>query len=104
MDEIERAVDRVDQPRVRTELAAAFLAVNGVAGKRLRQAPAYQLLDREIGGAHPVLRALGFGLERDFAQKVALGQRSGFTRETAREVGSGGELGADHAPAIGTTP
>jgi hypothetical protein len=46
-----------------------------------------------VGGAHEVLRALGFLDKVDLAPEVAPRQRAGFARERSRKPGAVGEIG-----------
>lgn len=61
---IGRAVDRVDDPDAVADLAAALLAEEGVAWKRLAEAPADQFLDLGIGRREVVLVGLEVELKR----------------------------------------
>src|SRR5690349_3381069 len=83
--EIDRAVDRVDHPQVTPDLPAALLGEQRFAGKLGAEPLHDQRFDRVIGGAHEVLRALGFRDEADLATKVAPRERAGFACERLHE-------------------
>ncbi len=104
MDEVDRAVDRIDQPRTCTHVAAGFLAEHRVVGKRLGESHADVRLHRAIGHADEVLRPLGLGVEVDLAVEIAKRELAGFARKRGGERRAGFNFARRHAAAIGTTP
>ena len=79
-DEVRRAVDRVDHPHLVADLAALFLAEEVILGKGFGQAARQQALDRRIGFAGIVLRALEGDLQRVPAIEPVQRQLAGLDR------------------------
>ena len=86
VDEIQRAVDRVDDPRSVADRPAGFLAKHRVARKRFREPRAAKRFHGTVGDADPVLRvALGFGGIGELAIEIAKRERTRIAREACRE-------------------
>ncbi len=105
VDEVQRAVDRIDQPRALADRAAGFLAEHRIARERRREPFATVRFDRAIGDADPVLLvALRFGGVVELAMEIAKRERPCLARESRAESCARGELGPVHrAPAGGTS-
>src|SRR6185437_380977 len=86
MDEVQRAVDRIDDPRALADRTAAFLAEHRVARERFGEPRAAERFDRPVGNAHPVLR-IAFRLRRigELAIEIAKRERARFARQRRSE-------------------
>ena len=91
MDEVERAVDRIDNPGPFGHIAARFLAEHRVIGIGARQFPADERFDGAVGRADIVLPRLGLDDEFQFMPEVAVGERTGRACQAAGEFGACGE-------------
>src|SRR6185312_10149947 len=104
VDEVQRAVDRIDDPCALGKRAAAFLAEHRVAGKYRGEPGAAKRFDRTIRDTDPVLQgAFRLGGVVELAMKIAQRQRAGFARECRGESRARVEVGVSHRPAVPST-
>ncbi len=96
MHEVERAIDRVDQPQVAPGCATTFLGEDGVAFKRALHGAAQETLHGVIGRGDEVLRSLALDGPVDVAAEVALRQGSCFARDAPREFRAAVDVGGVH--------
>src|SRR5215471_10132889 len=97
VNEIDGAVNRIDEPYVPAYFSAGFLAKHVVAGELSLQALANHRLDCVIGRTYEILWALCLGHEFDLAPEVAAGQCTCVARELPRNLRTRRDVGRGHA-------